>query len=121
MAKLLTPLRNMPEDEVAEVRELLAAHRIEFYETQPGLLGLNVGAIWVRHDEEIEHAKQLFDEYQRERGIRVRGEYNARRRRGETETLWQRFRHNPLAFLFLAAFAGFILYLSVMPFIRLGS
>lgn len=120
MAKLLTQLRNMPDDEVEEVRELLEAHGIDFYETRPGLLGLNVGAIWVRNDADIEQAKRLFDEYQHERGLRVRREYNARRRRGETETIWQRFRHNPFAFLFLIAFAGFILYLSLMPFIRFG-
>lgn len=121
MAKLLTSLRGMPDDEIAEVQELLEAHHIDFYETQPGLLGLNPGAIWINDDDEIERAKQLFDAYQRERSIRVRREYNARRRRGETETLIQRVWQNPLAYLFLIAFIGFILYFSVMPFIRLSN
>ena len=42
MSKLLFRLRNVPDDEADEVRELLTQHSIEFYETGAGNWGISM-------------------------------------------------------------------------------
>ena len=45
MAKLLFNLRNVPEDEADEVRQLLTTHGVDWYETRPGPWGISTGAL----------------------------------------------------------------------------
>ena len=47
MSKLLLNLRMVLEDEADDVRAMLEAHRIEFYETRPSRWGVSHGGIWV--------------------------------------------------------------------------
>jgi len=116
MAKLLFRLRNVPEDEAAEVRELLAQHAIEFYETEPGNWGISMPAIWVRNPAQIEQAKQLLISYQHERRTRARQQHDMLRQSGQHPTIIDRFRENPLRFILYVAFILIIVYISISIF-----
>ena len=50
MAKLLLKMRLVPDDEAADVRAMLDAARIPWYETEPSRWGISHGGIWVRDD-----------------------------------------------------------------------
>ena len=47
MATLLLNLRHVPEDEADDVRALLDANGIAWYETQPSRWGISGGGIWL--------------------------------------------------------------------------
>ena len=47
MPKLLLNLRRATDDEADDVRALLDAQHIAFYETTPNLWGISAGGIWV--------------------------------------------------------------------------
>ena len=83
MSKLLLNLRNVPDDEADDVRTMLDAHRIAFYETPPSGWGLFAGGIFVRENADIVEAKRLMAEYQAQRSARVRAEYAEARRDAE--------------------------------------
>lgn len=116
MSKLLFRLRHVPEDEAAEVRDLLESNEIEYFETSAGMFGISLPAIWVRQDDQYEAARQLLDEYQEERLERVRSQFHMARERGETRTAFDQFRDNPTRFLGSLAVAALVLYFSVRFF-----
>lgn len=116
MARLLLNLRNVPDDEAAEVRTLLDDHGLAFYETPPGPFGITAGAIWLRHDAEHDRARELLRAYQARRGARERAAHAERVRAGTAETLATRLRTRPLATLLYAAIAAVLLYFVVRPF-----
>ena len=95
MAKLLLNLRNVPDDEADDVRALLDAHRIAYYETTPSQWGISAGGIWLSDDADAAPAKRLMDEYQRGRAERARAEYAAARSDGSAGTLWTAVRAEP--------------------------
>lgn len=95
MAKLLLNLRNVPDDELADVRTMLETNRIDFYETQPSRWGISYGGVWVTHDEDIAEAKRLMAIYQGERQVRVRAENAAARRDGTAQTFLDVVREEP--------------------------
>jgi hypothetical protein len=117
MAVLLFKLNGVPEDEADEVRALLTEHGIAFYETSAGRFGISLAAIWLRDDAQLADARRLIDAYQCDRVQRVRGEYEALRRAGEHETLWDRFRLSPLRFIAYVAVILLVLYFSLAPFL----
>ena len=96
MSKLLLNLRMVLEDEADDVRAMLDAHRIEYYETRPSRWGVSHGGIWVTHDQDIEQARQLMAEYQAQRRQRVRDERAAALRDGTAETFAGILRREPL-------------------------
>jgi len=116
MAKLLFRLRNVPDDEAEEVRQLLDEHGIETYETDAGNWGISLPAIWLENTDQFERAKALLGEYQTERAIRVRAEFDQLRSRGEHPSLLATLRAQPLKFLAYCAAIGVILYLSIGSF-----
>ncbi|MBE2293186.1 MAG: hypothetical protein J0L89_12590 [Xanthomonadales bacterium] len=77
MAKLLFNLRQVPEDEADEVRELLTAHGVDWYETAPGLWGLGAPALWLRDADDYPRARGLLDGYQQARRDRAREDRSA--------------------------------------------
>jgi hypothetical protein len=95
MSRLLLNLRNVPDDEADDVRAMLDAHGIAFYETRPGMWGVSGGAIFVTEDAAIAEAKRLMADYQQQRQARVRAEYDAARRAGTAETFWTVLRAEP--------------------------
>jgi hypothetical protein len=119
MSKLLLNLRHVGDDEADDVRAMLDAHRIAFYETPPSMWGLSAGGIFVKDDASIGEAKRLMAEYQQQRRIRVRAAYEAARRDGTAETFWTVLRAEPgrVALTLLAIF--FLLGLVALPVLLL--
>lgn len=108
MSKLLVNLRNVPDDEADDMRVMLEALRIEFYETKPSMWGVSAGGIWVTEDADFANAKRAMADYQQQRGVRARDEYAAAKRAGTAETFGMVLRAEPgrvalnvLAILFL--------------------
>jgi len=96
MSRLLLNLRNVPGDEADDVRAMLDAKRIAFYETTPSPWGISSGGIWVTEDADFAEAKRALEEYEQQRSARVRAEYAAARRAGTAETFVSIFRSDPL-------------------------
>jgi hypothetical protein len=117
MATLLIKLNGAPDDEIDELRQLLAGHNIDFYETEAGRWGISVAAIWLRDDTQLERARSLIDNYQQQRVIRIRAEHDAQRQAGLHETHLSRFIREPVRVLLYLLLIAAILYLTLMPFL----
>jgi len=120
MAVLLFKLNGVPEDEADDVRALLDKNGIDYYETEQGNWGISLAAIWLRDETQLERAKALIDAYQQERYTLARADYEARKQAGELETMLDRALRRPLRFLLYILAILAILYLSIMPFIKLA-
>jgi len=119
MSVLLFKLRNVPDDEADEVRELLDTNGIDFYETTSGTWGISLAAIWLHSDEKLEEAKALIDAYQVERQQRMRQLHQELKARGEHRTMLDLIKESPIRTLLYLLALLFILYISTMPFIQL--
>ena len=119
MAKLLLNLRYVPDDEADEVRALLEAHEIEYYETAPSLWGVSAGGIWVRHDRDAAAARQVMANYQEQRRTRAREEYESSKRSGAA-TFWATFRAHPLRTIVMLLGIALVLALSAVPFLMMS-
>ena len=119
MSALLFRLRNVPEDEAEDIRELLNVNGFEFYETSAGNWGISTAAIWLKDKEQLESAKTLIEDYQTERGISQRHHYEELKKSGSHKTLLDAFKDNPFRFIAYIIFAGFIIYISTKPFLSL--
>ena len=119
MAKLLLNLRNVGDDEYADVCTLLDQHGIARYRTEPSPWGISNGGLWLREDADHPRAKALMAEYQAERGPRIRAEREQALRDGTAETFGSLFRRRPLfvmlVLLGMAAAAALVL----LPFVLL--
>jgi len=101
--------------EADEVRAMLQANRIEFYETQPSRWGISHGGIWISDDGDIVQAKSLMAEYQAQRRDRVRAENEAARRDGSAETFATVLREQPVRVLLTALAILVLLGLVALP------
>lgn len=119
MATLLFRLSNVPEDEATEVRELLEAEDIYFYETQAGFWRMGVDAIWLPDNTHAERARELIRTYQLDRTERQHQSYMQLLEQGQAPTLWQNICASPLRFATLSIAVLFVLLLTLMPFIML--
>src|SRR5210317_818810 len=99
MSALLFRLRNVPEDEAEDIRELLTENNFEFYETSAGNWGISTAAIWLNNKEQLESAKKLIENYQAERGISQRHHYEELKKSGGHKTLLDAFKENPFRFV----------------------
>lgn len=115
MSKLLLNLRNVPDDEADDVRAMLEAHHIVFYETTPSMWGISTGGIWVTEDQAFAEAKRLMADYQQQRGIRVREEHAAAKREGTAETFGMMLRAEPARVLLLVLAILCVLGLMALP------
>ncbi len=119
MAKLLLNLRNVGDDEYADVYTLLDQHGIAWYRTEPSPWGISNGGLWLREDADHPRAKALMAEYQAERGPRIRAEREQALRDGTAETFGSLFRRRPVyVVLVLLAMAG-AAALVLLPFVLL--
>jgi hypothetical protein len=116
MAILLFKLNHVPDDEAADVRELLAQNDIYFYETYAGRWRLGVDAIWLVDDTHAERARELIRTYQTERTANQQKIYAHLVEQGQAPSLWQNFCASPLRFVALMVAVVFILGLTVVPF-----
>ncbi len=119
MAKLLFKLTGVPDDEADDVRELLAEHGFEIYETSAGRWQISVAAIWLVDAADYPRAKELLAEYQAERTQRARADYEARVARGEQPTLKSNLAEAPGRMVAYTLIGVAVLALSTVPFIRL--
>lgn len=120
MAKLLLNLRNVPDDEADEVRAMLDANGIAYYETKPGPWNISVGGIWVKEDAAIAEARRLMADYQDQRGIRMRAEHAAAVRDGTAETFWSQLRAEPVRVLLTVVAIACLLGLVALPILLLS-
>lgn len=119
MPELLFNLRNVPEDEREEVRALLRANAIDYYETPAGNWGISSPGLWLADVEKLERARALLAEYQHQRAAAAREQYRRLQALGRAERLSDRIAAEPLRSLFYVALIGLVLYLSVSPFLSL--
>lgn len=110
-------MRNVPEDEALEVRELLEKNNIEFFETFAGSWGISLPALWLKRAEQFDQARELLDEYQSNRSNRMRDEYELNRQRGEVKTMWHSFSENPFRFIVYMSLVGLVLFFSLRFFL----
>jgi hypothetical protein len=117
MARLLLNLRNVPEDEADDVRELLDSHGIAFYETKPSMWGVSAGGIWAANAAQEEEAVRRVAQYQAERSARHRAQRELDLREGRVPSTWDNMRANPRQAL--VAVVGILLMLGVatLPFL----
>ena len=120
MPKLLMNLRNVPDDEADDVRAMLDAQRIVFYETRPSIWGVSAGGIWVSEDAAFAAARRAMDEYQQQRSARARAEYAAAKRAGTAETFVTLLRAQPARVLLSVLGILVVLALVALPFLLLG-
>lgn len=120
MAILLFSLRHVPDDESADIRELLEENQIDFYETNAGNWGISMPAIWLRDKQQHEQARHLIDDYQKQRQIVIRAEYARMKQTGEAPTFLKNLWHNPAqTILFIAAIA-MVIYISIKLVFEIG-
>lgn len=115
----LMNLRNVPDDEADEVRELLEAQAVDYYETPPSRWGISMGGLWVRDAQEAERARALLARYQQDRFERQRAEYEKASRAGNIAGFWQRLWAKPLTMLAVFVAIGLILLVTLAPFLSL--
>ncbi|MDX8403689.1 MAG: DUF6164 family protein [Mariprofundaceae bacterium] len=120
MPELLFKLRNVPDDEAEDVRELLNEHMIGFYETGAGSWGISLPGIWLHDESQLKEAQSLIKEYQRERTTAARAAYEQLKREGGHQTSIDKIVEQPVRFLMLLFAVLFILYLSLSPFLDFG-
>lgn len=116
MTILIFKLQNVPDDEAADVRELLAENDIYFYETHAGFWRLGVDGLWLPDDTNLERARELIKAYQAARATSQRKAYEDLVEQGQAPTLWQNFLLSPLRFVALIIAVFFILTLTLAPF-----
>lgn len=120
MSKLLMNLRNVPDDEAADVRAMLDAQQIAFYETRPSIWGVSAGGIWVTEDAAYANARRAMDDYQQQRSIRARAEYAAAKRDGTADTFISQLRAEPVRVVMSVLGILVMLSLVALPFILLS-
>ena len=116
---LLMNLRNVPDDEADDVRAMLDAQQIAFYETRPSIWGVSAGGIWVTEDAAFADARRAMDDYQQQRSARARAEYAAARRAGTADTFLTMLRADPGRVVMSVLGILFVLGLVTLPFILL--
>lgn len=113
MPTLLMNLRQVPDDEADEVRELLTQNAVAFFETPPSRFGISAGGIWLGDDAQREQAVQLLAHYQQQRRERARESMAEAQRAGRPATFWALLRSEPLrvvsALIVIAALVGLCL------------
>lgn len=117
MPELIFKLRNVPDDEVEEVHTLLKENNIDYYETSAGNWGVSMPALWLKTDKQLAEAKQLLSEYQKQRVINARSEYERLKAEGKNRTLLDEIKENPLRFFVYMAITALLIYLPIKLFV----
>ena len=78
-------------------------------------------AIWLRDAGDYARARSLLDEYQAERTIRMRAEYERLKREGKQKTLIDAVMEKQLLFLVNLLVAALVVYLSVRLVVDIGA
>lgn len=121
MSVQLINLRGVLDDEAEELRALLVANEIDYYETPAGNWGISMPAIWLNDESQLEKAKLLIENYQRERMARVRHEYEQLKREGKNKTILDELKENPVRVIVYLSIVAIVIYLSTKPFVDIGN
>ncbi|MDG2090355.1 MAG: DUF6164 family protein [Gammaproteobacteria bacterium] len=116
MAKQLLKLRNVPQDELAEIYELLESNEIEFYETSAGNWGISMPALWLADDEDYPQVRAMLDDYSEQRYQRAREEYEYLKQSGKTRNFFDIARENPFKVGLYLVIVFVLVYFSIAPF-----
>lgn len=120
MAKQIFRLRGIPEDEAEDIRLLLTENNISFYETPSGNWGISMPALWLPDDSQETIVKELISDYQENRFIQARSEYEQLKQQDKQPTVLSTFKENPSQYLFYLAGIVALIYFTIMPFIDAG-
>ncbi len=120
MSVQLFNLRGVPEDEAQEIRELLTANGIGYYETPAGSWGMSIPALWLKDATQLEQARRMLEQYQGERYARARNAYEQSKKAGESRTLFDVVKENPLRVIVYLAVVLVVIYFSTKPFMAIG-
>lgn len=119
MSILLINLRHAPDDEIADIRHLLDENEILYYVTAAGNWGVSAPGIWLKDAQQMARAKTLLDDYQQQRSLEQRAEYERLKQSGLQPTLRKNFFAHPLRVVLYGLLAAAILYFSIRPFFLL--
>jgi len=117
VSKILFKLRDVPDDEAQEVRELLERNEIEYYETLGGNWGVSLPALWLKKDAQQKRARELLDAYQRDRAGRAREEYERFRLSRDPSARRTNFAESPIRFVAHLGLIVLVLFLSLRFFL----
>lgn len=120
MARLLFKLNNVPDDEAHDIRELLDAESIPFYETDAGFWRVGLDAIWLADSEQEEKARELIRVYQENRTTQQQRNYAELVEQGQVPTFWQHFRMRPIRFIAMSIAILSMLALTLIPFLMMA-
>ena len=120
MSILFFNLRGVPEDEADDIRELLTANEITYYETSAGSWGISTPAIWLYNAEDKDRIRPLFDEYQQQRMMTQRANYLALKKQGLNPGFFQHNIKKPLHFLLYSGVIAITICVSVKWLFDLG-
>ena len=120
MSVLLFRLNGVPDDEAEDIRRLLENNDLHYYETSAGKWGISTAAIWLMDEGQLQKAQTLIGEYEKNRTLRIRKEFEQLKYEGKTETIFSKFISNPVQFIFYLAIIVLIAYVSIKPFINFG-
>ena len=120
MTLLLFNLRGVPDDEADEVRELLTAQNIDFYETSAGNWGMSMPALWLRDATDLEKARPLLNAYQQQRFLTSRADYLQRKKANQQHTWLKAFKEKPSLYCAYLFAMGLVIYVSVKLLLELG-
>lgn len=119
MSVIIFRLKDVPENEAEEVRELLRSHHLEFYETSEGKWGISIAALWLKHDGDAKQARKLIDDYQLKHGREVREHYENMRATGQLESFVSRLFQYPVQIIIYILLVLLVIYLTLFPFLSL--
>lgn len=120
MSILFFDLRGVPADEADDVRQLLQANNIDFYETSGGMLGISLPAIWLYHEDDMPAAQRLFESYQQQRTVTQRALYQQAKLQNKHTGFWLHNLNKPIRFIAICFVVGFVIYLSIKWVLDLG-
>ena len=105
MTVKLFSLSGVPDDEANDIRELLENHKIVYYEIRQ----TSSPAIWLRTNKHEQKARELIDDYQKERASNARMAYE----NSTPKSFIQRFMEDKYSYVFLLFILLVVVYLFV--------
>jgi len=120
MALLLFSLRNVPDDEADDVRDVLSENEISVYETHAGNWGISMPAIWLADESQLEQARALINDYQEERQQVLQSEYTELKQSGKADSFFKNLWYRPIPTLLIIAAIAAMFYVSIKLVLDFG-
>jgi hypothetical protein len=112
-------MRDVPHDEAEEVRDLLKAHNIEYFETFAGNWGISMPALWIKNLNQFDLARELLNGYEKSRVEKVQQDYQEKLQKGEAKSMGQLFLDRPFQFLAYWTLIAAVVFISIYYFFTL--